>query len=209
MDRRHRTWIATSLPESDAKLKEFMERVGSAQEKLWQFYKKRLAAISELQTKVKDSQNRVSLYSQAMTKQHAPYFQRLAVIRQMPAAYAACLTEVSRRRAFKRVFKTEANAMAERLSKALHDEASRRERYHSMYAAILPSNFIDGIHERLHCDVTVAEFDVALPAIDIDATTTTGGAMDDVKAMFASSQDTITRLQDENATLKRDLTSLR
>jgi hypothetical protein len=178
------------------------------QDKLWQFYKKRLAAISELQTKVKDSQNRVSLYSQAMTKQHQPYFQRLSVIRQMPAAYQAVLAEVSRRRAFKRVFKVEANQMAERLSRSLHDEATRRERYHSSWTNILPSTFIDGLHDRLVCDVTIGEFDTSLPSIDIDSS----GMEMDIKSIFASTlpaTEVMSRLEAENTQLKRDIALLR
>eukprot|EP00742_Colponemidia_sp_Colp-10_P003782 GILJ01004026.1.p1 GENE.GILJ01004026.1~~GILJ01004026.1.p1 ORF type:complete len:920 (+),score=179.97 GILJ01004026.1:118-2877(+) len=127
----------------------------------------RLQAVSYVQSKIRDLGNKMAVLAEAVSRQDAA-FNELLHIHKMPRAYKACLTEVGRRRAFKKMYMTHAQAFAERMAKVREEEENRRERFLRKYGRHLPKDFVPGLNERPpYCEIRTRDFDDQLPAIDI------------------------------------------
>eukprot|EP00743_Colponemidia_sp_Colp-15_P006967 GILK01007518.1.p1 GENE.GILK01007518.1~~GILK01007518.1.p1 ORF type:complete len:923 (-),score=202.67 GILK01007518.1:113-2881(-) len=127
----------------------------------------RLQAVSYVQSKIRDLGNKMTLLAEALSRQDSK-FSDLTHIHKLHRAYKACLTEVSRRRAFKKMYMTHAQAFAERMAKVREKEEQTRERFLRKYGRHLPKDFVPGLNERPpYCEIRAGDFDDQLPAIDI------------------------------------------
>eukprot|EP01113_Clastostelium_recurvatum_P020123 TRINITY_DN2388_c0_g1_i1.p1 TRINITY_DN2388_c0_g1~~TRINITY_DN2388_c0_g1_i1.p1 ORF type:complete len:1128 (+),score=309.29 TRINITY_DN2388_c0_g1_i1:231-3614(+) len=124
----------------------------------------RLRAVSQLQSQIRDQQNKIVLLSEALNKQRAA-FSQLAYIRQMPQAYNAALTEVSRRKGYGKWLQKQLLSFTASLGQAREDEATRRNAFQQTYSRFVPKGLISGLDDPLPIlDFTLPVFDVRLPS---------------------------------------------
>lgn len=143
------------------------------------------ARISAASKALRGLQHTLPLYPAALERVASMVRASLLPVHQMPSAWAATLVEVPRRKAFRRAFQQEAQAMADRIHKLAADECTRRDAFQRDHAAYIPKGHsLAGPNGRPSwtggfgslsaqllerpplLDLSFTDFDTALPDLD-------------------------------------------
>ncbi|KAL3671674.1 hypothetical protein V7S43_003585 [Phytophthora oleae] len=125
-----------------------------------------LRQISVLQSKIRDFENSLSVFREALAAQKK-HFYELEHLDKLPESYAACLKEISRRLKYGRVFSDRIQSMAEELAQLREDEVQNREGFLRSFGQHLPRDFVSGLAEKpSHCEFRMRPFDQSLPLIE-------------------------------------------
>ncbi|KAG1711019.1 hypothetical protein DVH05_013738 [Phytophthora capsici] len=125
-----------------------------------------LRQISVSQSKIRDFENSLSVFREALTAQKK-HFYELEHLDKLPESYAACLKEISRRLKYGRMFSDRIQSMAEELAQLREDEVQNREEFLRSFGQHLPRDFVSGLAEKpSHCEFRMRPFDQSLPLIE-------------------------------------------
>ncbi|KAK1945095.1 Autophagy-related protein 11 [Phytophthora citrophthora] len=125
-----------------------------------------LRQISASQSKIRDFENSLSVFREALTAQKK-HFYELEHLDKLPESYAACLKEISRRLKYGRMFSDRIQSMAEELAQLREDEVQNREEFLRSFGQHLPRDFVSGLAEKpSHCEFRMRPFDQSLPLVE-------------------------------------------
>jgi len=133
---------------------------------LWEWFVLRIKAASQLQNWMRALDHKVTLYIEGM-RENAQKFEQFIKVREMPVAYACCLQEIVKRRAWSKAVKDKITYVKETLEKKRSQEARRRKRFLNEHGTNLPQDFIKGLNEGpTFCEIRMYDLDGCLPEID-------------------------------------------
>ncbi|KAK8581630.1 hypothetical protein V6N13_144645 [Hibiscus sabdariffa] len=118
---------------------------------------------------IKDVKLQFPVFKEAMVRQE-DLFMDLKLVRGIGPAYRACLAEIIRRKASKKLYMGMAGQLAERLATKREAEVRRREEFLKAHGLCIPKDVLAsmGLYDTPNqCDVNIAPFDTALLDIDI------------------------------------------
>ncbi|KAG8466829.1 hypothetical protein KFE25_008208 [Diacronema lutheri] len=130
----------------------------------------RLRAVSSLQAAIADLRARLGVYSTLLARVQN-YCVHLEFLHRLPFTYAACLAQISCRRAYAAAFEARAHAAVEALAQMRDDEFGARMAFMAEYGRMLPRGL--PVLARLlqspppHCEVRMPapELPAHLPAV--------------------------------------------
>lgn len=91
-------------------------------------------------------------------------------IRQLPTTFAACLSEVVRRKSFSKLYAAEIQRLAEEVGSLREEEVKRREEFMRNHGQLLPGGIVPGIQEIQipHIEIVRRQFDAQLPNVSLE-----------------------------------------
>lgn len=118
-------------------MRELQERLISAQTAVTSALIARLRIVSTFQSRIREVNSRVADFQESLDAQCVAVGE-LGHVAAMPAAYRACLVEVVRRRAFEKLYVSEVESAADKLSRLRATETYAREAFLRRHGRHLP-----------------------------------------------------------------------
>eukprot|EP01083_Nonionella_stella_P075034 203725_1 len=150
----------------DDRLLEIGNLFRESQISLCAFFYERLHSVSKLQSRMRDLENKLSLFDEAMRAKDQ-MFEKFREVENIPSAYYACLAEICRRRAFGKLYVAEIATSAARLTSWRDGEVIYRESFHKQFGKSIPTMLAKALEDQpAYCDIQTREFDKNLPEVD-------------------------------------------
>jgi hypothetical protein len=168
--------LNTILPQCasivDDALLSLMETCSELQYEISLFQFHELRKVSKFQAALSDLKRKQNVLANALNAQ-TNRINQLLPMKMMPSAYAACLAEVARRRAFREKIFSEVKYIAKRMSQLRAEEIERRETFLRRHGCYLPADLVPGLSNPRPAAVEIGicsiNADESLPEVDIDA----------------------------------------
>ncbi|GMH33246.1 hypothetical protein BSKO_01080 [Bryopsis sp. KO-2023] len=157
MDESHTGQFIPRMKECTAMLEEFCSHCLECKNRMTRDVLGQLQLISTQQSKIRDMKNKLAAFKEVAGKQDEA-FAELMLVRRIPAAYKAALSECIRRKAWMEMYSGQAVRLAEHMGKVRTREVAKRETIQKEISCFLPTEMYSrmGLMEQPpHCQITV------------------------------------------------------
>ncbi|KAK9820447.1 hypothetical protein WJX72_010464 [[Myrmecia] bisecta] len=173
METMHDSHVSQLLPqiqEADAQVERFAQHCLNCKNQMTRDVFGQLQKISAQQSKIRNMRNKLAAFKEVAMKQ-AEAFAELLLVRRIPAAYAHCLSECVRRKAFAELYSGQASQLAERMGRIRAKEVTKRDAFIKHVEAYIPKQVLANMGLLLqppHCQINVPAAESNLLQVSVE-----------------------------------------
>jgi hypothetical protein len=158
--------LIASTKAFDDKLKDMVSQCYQSKFEVDQLIRENLKEVSEKQYQITKIGKKVITYGSILNTL-AVNFSHLEMIKCFPGAYYLSLMEITRRRKFGKMYKSEVIKCINNMAMIREEEVAKRRKFQKNVGKFIPNGFIDGLNDYLPSfEIDTKVLETNLPSID-------------------------------------------